>query len=353
MFASADARHGRCGDDCQTADPEGASDSDGSEYARQQQTRRKGEQQPQRTAHDVVARQRESHADIAVRPPQGECGQSAPRQRDPCGECPSGEPAQEEGIEKVADILEEERPAGAVERIHLADAPDFDAGRRGDHQCVHQRGCEQRRDRDLRDVPHGAPLRVEHRSADECADDDHRLQADETAFEKLADRHAPPAVVVGVTDDEAREDEEEVDGQIAAVDPLVEMARGVGFEEVEADDGQRGYAAQSVEDVVVGFRVGECGCRNTGFRRLHRVCHRWGFRVSACKYTVNSRVSDIGCERTSGAACGRRPFEPISGGISSVATGGNLRLSRDLADIFLIFRNIRPKFVNAIPRRVL
>ena len=50
MFASADTRHGRCGDDCQTADPEGASDSDGSEYARQQQTRRKGEQQPQRTA---------------------------------------------------------------------------------------------------------------------------------------------------------------------------------------------------------------------------------------------------------------------------------------------------------------
>ena len=183
--------------------------------------------------------------------------------------------------------------AGAVERIHLADAPDFDAGRRGDHQCVHQRGCEQRRDRDLRDVPHGAPLCVEHRSADECADDDHGLQADETAFEKLADRHAPPAVVVGVTDDEAREDEEEVDGQIAVVDPLVEMARGVGFEEVEADDGQRGYAAQSVEDVVVGFRVGECGCRNTGFRRLHRVCHRWGFRVSACKYTVNSRV--FGC----------------------------------------------------------
>ena len=39
------------------------------------------------------------------------------------------------------------------------------------------------------------------------------------------------------------------------VDPLVEMARGVGFEEVEADDGQRGYAAQSVEDVVVGFRA--------------------------------------------------------------------------------------------------
>ena len=255
---------------------------------RQQQTRRKGEQQPQRTAHDVIARQRESHADIAVRPPQGECGQSAPRQRDPCGECPSGEPAQEEGVEKVADILEEERPAGAVERIHLADAPDFDAGRRGDHQCVHQRGCEQRRDRDLRDVPHGAPLRVEHRSADECADDDHGLQADETAFEKLADRHAPPAVVVGVTDDEAREDEEEVDGQIAVVEHLVGRAFGVGFQQMEGHHDHRRHAAQSVEDFVARLRgqVTGCGRRHgdrTGFVTPRRCGSKESCRPGGCR----------------------------------------------------------------------
>ena len=50
-----------------------------------------------------------------------------------------------------------------------------------------------------------------------------------------------------------REDEEKVDGQIAVVDPLVEMAGRIGFEQMEPDDHDRRYAAQSVEDVVVGF----------------------------------------------------------------------------------------------------
>ena len=67
-----------------------------------------------------------------------------------------------------------------------------------------------------------------------------------------------PAVVVGVTDDETRKYEEKIDGQIAVVDPLVEMAGRIGFEQMEPDDHDRRYAAQSVEYVVVRFGVCKC-----------------------------------------------------------------------------------------------
>ena len=64
--------------------------------------------------------------------------------------------------------------------------------------------------------------------------------------------------VVGVTDDETRKYEEKIDGQIAVVDPLVEMAGRIGFEQMEPDDHDRRYAAQSVEYVVVRFGVCKC-----------------------------------------------------------------------------------------------
>ena len=86
------------------------------------------------------------------------------------------------------------------------------------------------------------------------------MEADQTACEEFLDAHSVPAIVVGVSDDESRENEKEIDGQVTVVDPLVEMARGEGFEKVEADDRDGGDAAQSVEDVVMGFGVGE-SCR--------------------------------------------------------------------------------------------
>ena len=84
------------------------------------------------------------------------------------------------------------------------------------------------------------------------------MQADEPALEELRDRHLFPAVVIGVPDYEPREYEEKIDGQIAVVDPLVEMAGRIGFEQMEPDDHDRRYAAQSVEYVVVRFGVCKC-----------------------------------------------------------------------------------------------
>ena len=91
------------------------------------------------------------------------------------------------------------------------------------------------------------------------------MQAHETPLEERHGREVPPAVVVGVSDDEAREEEEEVDGQVAVIDALVEVARGESLEQVEADDHEGRHAAQSVEDCVVGFRVGKGS--------VQRLCH--------------------------------------------------------------------------------
>ena len=85
------------------------------------------------------------------------------------------------------------------------------------------------------------------------------MQTDQPPLEKILYRHLfLPAVVVGVTDDETRKYEEKIDGQIAVVDPLVEMAGRIGFEQMEPDDHDRRYAAQSVEYVVVRFGVRKC-----------------------------------------------------------------------------------------------
>ena len=75
----------------------------------------------------------------------------------------------------------------------------------------------------------------------------HGLQADQPALEEVADGHLFPPVVVGVADDEAGENEEEIDGQVSVIDFLVQMTGGVGFEQMEADDRQGCHSAQSVQ----------------------------------------------------------------------------------------------------------
>ena len=116
--------------------------------------------------------------------------------------------------------------------------------------------------------PHVAILKIEHRRTDGHAQHHHRLQADQTPLEEAADGHAPPAVVVGVADDESRKGEEEIDGQIAVVEQLVEMACGVRLAKVEDDDEQRRNAAQAVQNFIVRFTVGIGSRRESG--NIHR-----------------------------------------------------------------------------------
>ena len=258
-------------DDAQTAYPERPLYLHGPEYARHQQSRREREQQPQRPSGYVVARQREPRAYVAVGTPYGKRRQSASGEQHQRREHLGRQPADEQRIEDVADILVKQRPARTVQREHFGHAPDLHAGRGRNHAGVHQGRCQQHRHRDFRDVPYGAALKVEHDGSDHRADYHHRMQTDEPSRDKLPYRHSFPPVVVGVADHEPRQNEEEIDGQIAVVDSLIDVTCRKGFEHVKPDDHQRRYAAQSVEYVVVGFRICKCRRRDFCFR------HGWLF----------------------------------------------------------------------------
>ena len=84
------------------------------------------------------------------------------------------------------------------------------------------------------------------------------MQTYESPLEELPHTHTPPTVVIGVADDKARKYEEEIDGQIAVIDTLVEVARGKGFEEVKTYHRQGRHAAQAVENGIMLFCIGEC-----------------------------------------------------------------------------------------------
>ena len=228
-----------------------------------------GKEHAHQTAGEVHAREAPAHADGAVLlgVGQGEEGQSGTREQHQSAQCARAEAADEERIEDVADILEEERPARAVEGEHLGIAPHLigGSGPCGDKET----GCGEGQQHGTRGnscaVPLHGSLQEEGRGAQERADDNHRVEADQSPAEEAPDRQAAaPAVVVGVGDDESREHEEEIDGQIAVRDALdgASAGKGVAFEDVVPDDRQGGDAAQSVEDFVVGFRVGERGRRS-------------------------------------------------------------------------------------------
>ena len=181
-----------------------------------------------------------------------------------------------------------DRISSSVE--HFGHAPDLHAGRGRNHAGVHQGRCQQHRHRDFRDVPYGAALKVEHDGPDHRADYHHRMQTDEPSRDKLPYRHSFPPVVIGVADHEPRQDEEEIDGQIAVVDSLIDVTCRKGFEHVKPDDHQRRYAAQSVEYVVVGFRICKCRRRDFCFRHgwLFLLLFGLNWLFTGCKYTKSA-----------------------------------------------------------------
>ena len=291
----ADAGHGEQRHDRQTAPPEGAADAErpaAAEEAVEEQSGREGEQHAEHAAEKLHARERVADADVAQRPECGVEGQPGSGCGDQRGEGAGRQAVDEECIAEIGDVLEEQRPARAVERVHLAQTADLAPHGRREEQGVEQRGDGQRPEAHGRHVPHGALLHVEHRAAEQRPEQDHRVQAHETPLEELPGREVPPAVVVGVSDDEAREDEEEVDGQVAVVDALVEVARGVGLEQVEADDHEGRHAAQSVEDRVVGFRIGEGAGRS--------LWHGVGGRLVSVIFPAFRRAAVRPCVRRSG-----------------------------------------------------
>lgn len=257
VFAAAYARHGRQRHDGHGTDPEGAAHTPRTEHAREQQSHRECIEQAQHAAHDIVTRHREAHAHVPQRPPQGKCRQPASG----CGhqrtESLGRKQPQHESVQYVAYVLEQQRPARPVQRIHLSHAAHLHPYRRRNQQGVHQRGHGKRPDSDPRHVPHGTALEVEQRRTYQRPKHYQRVKADETPLEELPCRHARPTVVIGITHNEARQDEEEVDSQITVIDTLVYVARGESLEEMEADHRNGRNAAKAVENLVMLLGVGE------------------------------------------------------------------------------------------------
>jgi len=248
-------RHGQHGDDAETAKPESAAQTDQLSDARQQQSGDKRIGQPRETYAELFAVERPAADHIARRP--GKPPRKAGRDT---GERPPQQfrkPPQDKGIADIGDILEEKRPCGAVQRIGLTPAANVHRRRHGNHQTPQQQDQKHASDRNAGDhFVRSSGAEVERRGADQHTHHHHRMQADQTALEEIAVGHASPAVVVGIADDEARKDKEEIDGQIAVVDDLVGMARGMRLEKMKSHDDQRRDAAQTVEDRIMGLRVG-------------------------------------------------------------------------------------------------
>ncbi len=179
-----------------------------------------------------------------------------------------GEVAEYECIKDVGDVFPIQRPCRAVQRIHLLPATDVPAGCRGAQRegdaRYHQRfQCEEHAHLPPGGVRHGRELgpvaEIEEQRAYECAENEHGVQACDASLAEFPGAHALPAVIVGVTDDEAREHEEEVDGQIAVVEHRKARASRIGFAQMIAHDDECCHTAQSVQDFVTRLG-GERGC---------------------------------------------------------------------------------------------
>ena len=72
----------------------------------------------------------------------------------------------------------------------------------------------------------------------------------QASLEEVPRCHTVPAVVVGITDDEAGEYKEEVHGQVAVVQNLVGRPCGIGFKKMESYHDYCGYAAKPVQYFV-------------------------------------------------------------------------------------------------------
>ncbi|GAB3887218.1 hypothetical protein GCM10028825_17840 [Spirosoma agri] len=68
------------------------------------------------------------------------------------------------------------------------------------------------------------------------------MQANESTFDEFVCRHRLPSVVIGIANNEARQDKEEINSQITVIDFLVYMTGCVGFKYVKTDNGQGCYA---------------------------------------------------------------------------------------------------------------
>src|SRR5579862_2307317 len=138
--------------------------------------------------------------------------------------------------------------------MHLLPAPD-----------IHSRGYGNQRKTDEQDQPHfsnghlvyGWPehriLEIKKYRPDDHPHYHHRLKPDETKFEKVANTHFAPAVIIGIGHNKTRKDKEKIYGEITVIDDLIQMTCRMRFKKMKRHDHDGGNPTKSVEDQVVRF----------------------------------------------------------------------------------------------------
>ena len=136
-----------------------------------------------------------------------------------------------------------------VERVNFLPASDVHARRRRKHDAAEQRYEQQFPPWRLRHKSkNGCITEIKPEGADERTEYDHRLQTNQAPLEEIPRGHAAPTVVVGITDDEARQHKEKIYGQIAVVKYLIARAGRIGFKKMEGHYNYGRYAAKPVEN---------------------------------------------------------------------------------------------------------
>lgn len=213
-----------------------------------------GEEHAYHAPAEAAVDEAPSHAKIA----EAEHGIGECQATDEGEKCEKGrrETTQEEGIEHIADVLEEETPVWAVEGIHLAVSSDIgtEAGPARHEEEGHHEGEGYPAGRSVMAAPIHSALNEEGDEAQYGTGNDHVIEAYETAERELAGGEAfLPTPVVGIADDETGEEEEEIDGEIAVVAGLgVDAAAGCHLiaEALVAmipEDDESGYATEGVK----------------------------------------------------------------------------------------------------------
>jgi len=74
----------------------------------------------------------------------------------------------------------------------------------------------------------------------------HRLQPDQTPLKKIAHRHLPPTIVIGIADHKTRQQKKEVDGKIAVIDIHIEMTGGMRLAEMHGKNHNGRHTTQAI-----------------------------------------------------------------------------------------------------------
>lgn len=243
------------------------------EAASHKHTKRVGERHAQQTTPEVHSIERPANAEHTH---TERIAHKCPRQQRPLrggkqGKHARTEAVKEEGVEDIADILKKQRPRGAVEGKHLAIAAHL--ARASGHSGQHKHGRKQSqhgvRERHTAAIPLLATLHQEGHQTHNGGPKHHGVKPNHAAAEETGESEAtPPTVVIGIADDETREQEEEVHGQIAMVEmpnraiahAVYRLGKGKALEDMMKNYDESGHTAQSIKQLVVRLGVGKAGC---------------------------------------------------------------------------------------------